>query len=655
MQKLKGLATNLVFILLSMLSTSLRVNCREFARNPIHLEGNIRNAVDAAYAARFSEVECTVDLPLKDGGDYTWTFVDPGLLLAKMVSECSALGAVYSAALAENPPRQDAPWHLIIAWDEFAPGDKLRVDNRRKAQVLSFSFRELGQAALMHEWAWCIPIVVRSTVLARVRGGWSSMLRHYLQRQLFGACGLASAGVPLVLGGRSHLLFAEVSNFLSDGDGFMKALCCKGASGLKPCFIHDNVFKKDSDLAHRREGFCEIDCDDPAVFVKRTNAALTEAWDLLAVAHGRVQAGTMSKAAFERIEKLHGLTYVPEGLLSDVALRERVRLIDVHTTDWVHNALQDGVFTTEAWLFIKASGIPAGQISAFLADDAWEFPVASAAKSKGLFRVFDSYRSASCEENDKLKCSASELLGLYGLLRFFFAVHTPHVAALDPKRLSFEAACRVLDVLLVAKRGVASARHASDHLMAACREHLRLHKAAYGTGCLKPKHHWLLDVPPQLERDDLVIDAFVVERNHLIVKAVAENIKHLATFERSVLSGILNVQFRRASNMTQGSVAGSPLVALYGNAQRYGSIEMASHTTYLGFQAKRVETYGQTTPSNITHTNINADAQPSYMHACWNCMYACMLETACMHVVACTYVLLFVICVARRVCFHSLR
>ena len=117
MQKLKGFATNLVFILLSMLSTSLRVNCREFARNPIHLEGNIRNAVGAAYAARFSEVECTVDLPLKDGGDYTWTFADPGLLLAKMVSECSALGAVYSAALAEKPPRQDSPWHLIVTWD----------------------------------------------------------------------------------------------------------------------------------------------------------------------------------------------------------------------------------------------------------------------------------------------------------------------------------------------------------------------------------------------------------------------------------------------------------------------------------------------------------------------------------------------------------
>ena len=45
-----------------------------------------------------------------------------------------------------------------------------------------------------------------------------------------------------------------------------------------------------------------------------------------------------------------GLTYNPDGLLSDVALRHRIRVIETFTSDWVHDVLQDGVFTTEAWV-----------------------------------------------------------------------------------------------------------------------------------------------------------------------------------------------------------------------------------------------------------------------------------------------------------------
>ena len=305
--------------------------------------------MEATYHARFDEVAYSVEVPLKTGGSWTWQLAEPNLLLAKMVNECSALACVYASALHESPPSREAPWHLVVAWDEFAPGDKLHADNRRKSMVLSFSFRELGQSALCHEWAWCTPIVVRTSTIVQVRGGWSSMLKHYFQLQLFGLHGLSSAGVPLIVDGTSYLLFAGIANLLSDGEGFQKALCWKGASGLKPCFLHDNIFKINSDLAHRRPGFHEVDCDDPALFTTRSNEDVATAWDLLAVAHDRVEAGTMAKAAFARLEKVQGLTYHPDGLLSDVALRQSIRVVNTFTYDWVHTVLQDGVFTTEAW------------------------------------------------------------------------------------------------------------------------------------------------------------------------------------------------------------------------------------------------------------------------------------------------------------------
>lgn len=563
---------------------SLRKILEEVQAHKEDLNYSIRHAIGSAYHARFDEVACSVELPLKTGGSLTWTFAEPNLLLAKMIHECPALTWVYATALQETPPRQDAPWHLVVAWDEFAPGDKMHADNRRKSMVLSFCFRELGQSALCHEWAWCTPVVVRSTTIAQARGGWSSMLKHYLQLHLFGTHGLATAGVPLVINGRSYLLFAEIANLLTDGEGFQKALCWKGASSLKPCFLHDNIFKLNSDLAHRRPGFHEVDCDDPALFTKRSDEDLAIAWDLLAAAHARVVAGTMTKAAFARIEMMQGITYNPDGLLSDVALRHRIRVVETFTSDWVHDVLQDGVFTTEAWQFIKASGVRNEQLSSFLADDAWEFPYATRTKARGLYRVFDSFRASSSTEHDKLKCSASELLGLYGLVRFFFEAHVPREAALEAKRLSFDAACKVLDLILIAKRGLASPRAAAGPLLEACRAHLQLHKAAYGSWFIKPKHHWLLDIPPQMHRDNLIIDAFVIERNHLVVKAVAENVRNTSTFERSVLAGMLNAQFRKASDAMTGSADGSPLTSLHGRLCRVQHLDMAAHMSYLSLQ-----------------------------------------------------------------------
>lgn len=110
--------------------------------------------------------------------------------------------------------------------------------------VLSFTFRELGQEAVMTGKAWFTCVVLRSCVLDTVVGGWASCLRVFLERQLLGRNGLSTVGCPLSLGGENRLLYARLTNLLSDGDGLRQALDWKGAAGLKACFKHVNVFKK---------------------------------------------------------------------------------------------------------------------------------------------------------------------------------------------------------------------------------------------------------------------------------------------------------------------------------------------------------------------------------------------------------------------------
>ncbi len=174
--------------------------------------------------------------------------MDPNRLLAATIDVSPGLRALFLEAVSRSPPSLEHPWSLVVGFDEFTPGDKLNTDNRRKTMVLSYSFLELGQVALSHAASWMTTVCVRSSVIRTLTGGWSHMMALYLKRQLFGPDGLATAGVPLVLDGdpdRPTVLFARLACLLSDGEGLKHVFDSKGSSGIKPCFKHFNVFRKD--------------------------------------------------------------------------------------------------------------------------------------------------------------------------------------------------------------------------------------------------------------------------------------------------------------------------------------------------------------------------------------------------------------------------
>lgn len=309
------------------------------------------------------------ELALVAGGTWTWAFADPNLLLASMLADAPKMSDLYALAFDANPPSLAQPWHLIIGFDEFAPGNKLKVDNERKCMNLSFSFRELGPAALAMDWAWATPVCVRSKMLNKVRGGWSHMLARYLHCHLDGPQGLSTAGVPLQIRGATRVLFACLTNILSDGEGLQKALDWKGASSMKPCFLHSNVLKKDSDLAHRREGYVEITCHDCSRFYRRSSAELAGEVQALALAHERVEANRMTKTKFHGLQMVCGLNFNRHGLLADSQLCSSIDIVQCVTMDWVHSALQDGMWTVEAYHIMeayKALGVSYSMLKDFL-------------------------------------------------------------------------------------------------------------------------------------------------------------------------------------------------------------------------------------------------------------------------------------------------
>ena len=99
---------------------------------------------------RFNAVKDELDLQVADGeGRVRLPVANPNRLLEFTASECGGFRAVLEAAYAKHPCSRERPWNLLIGFDEYVPGDKLNVQNARKAMNLIFSFEELGASGLI--------------------------------------------------------------------------------------------------------------------------------------------------------------------------------------------------------------------------------------------------------------------------------------------------------------------------------------------------------------------------------------------------------------------------------------------------------------------------------------------------------------------------
>ena len=523
----------------------------------------------------FSMLRVSEEITLVDGERFIWEFADPGLLLSRLVNESAALQDLFGSVMPAGA--SEVAWNCVVAFDEFAPGNKLKVNNRRKMMVLSFSFLELGQIALTRSVSWITPVCLRHSVIESTPGGWSNLFRIFLHRLLLGPCGLIASGVALQIRDRNVLLRARLSNVLSDGDGLKIAFDWRGGSSLKPCFLCTNVFKKNSGLAHRRAGYVEITCATPDSFHARDLRELNANIDMLMQSQRQCNVGTVTKTQHHQLEIMLGLNTNPLGFLADSELRKHVNPRSAFTYDWVHNSLQDGTLTAEIWQLLHACrplGVMPSHLHDFLKDEGWEWPAHMSSKGKQLHRIFDSYRSKSSIEADRLKASASECLGAYALIRHFVETRIGDSPDIIKQKNSFLAACAVLDLILLTKQqNLANPRTTSRELRKALALHFELHLQAYGEGEIKPKHHWNLHVPDQLHRDGVILDAFIIERKHLSVKRLADHIDNTSAFERSVLNGVIHDQVQTARRL-------AAFDGLQGKIRTLGTITLANHLEF---------------------------------------------------------------------------
>ena len=170
----------------------------------------------------------------------------------------------------------------------------------------------------------------------------------------------------------------------------------------------------------------------------------------------------------------------------------------------------------------------------------WSFPKRRGVKGSELHAAFSDHN----EQKGLVIAKASEYISLFALMRHYVERHLVHDARIRVQRESFEAACGVVELCMIAKRSSGlKFQRAAASLRVAVRHHTDKFKVAYGGGKVLPKHHACFHIPDQFLTDRCVVDMFVVERLNLRVKGVAEHVDDTHCWERSVSASLFTKQF----------------------------------------------------------------------------------------------------------------
>ena len=234
----------------------------------------------------------------------------------------------------------------------------------------------------------------------------------------------------------------------------------------------------------------------------------------------------MSLKAFKLLEQSLGYGLVPNGVLACRELRGAFG-ISSFQFDWVHNILVQGIFPIELNLFIELwSGAMVKRLSDFVKAHTWPKWLASKVSQIKI------------QKGTEVKGSASEFLGVYSIIRSFVEeekIHLDQSARVSSAAISFLALCELLDLLALSIRASIS----SERLRCLITQHLRLFKEAHGIQYMVPKHHYNLHIPAQMDRHQVLLNTFVMERRHKIVKKYGNEMSnHGAWFERSLLTEV---------------------------------------------------------------------------------------------------------------------
>ena len=316
----------------------------------------------------------------------------------------------------------------------------------------------------------------------------------------------------------------------------------------------------------------DVSCSDATLFDPATDESIWKTYDNL-----EAKCQTLTRTTFQHLEKASGFTFNQHGLLADRELRNYVGPATTYTMDWLHNFLCHGVTSLEITALLEKCKaelrVTYAQLDSFV-KSAWIWPSSQAAHK--IDAIFSPSREKGSSEG--FRGSGSELLMVFPLLRYFVTKVIKPTNKIGAACDSFLKMCHIVDEFLKLKKGISS----NQLVLGLMREHMDLHKIAYGTEWIKPKHHFAFHNLLSLQEDKVWLDCFVHERKHQIVKVAGTTIKNTSTCESSVLGRVILEQWRQLQGCILGDCLLGQKVVEEGLSSSFGEVARVAKSLQYG-------------------------------------------------------------------------
>ncbi|CAE7234491.1 unnamed protein product [Symbiodinium sp. CCMP2592] len=431
-------------------------------------------------------------------------------LAASLTEKCQANKAfadILSAAVKTAP---DGTLDALVYVDEAVPGNIVQPDNRRKAYLMYISFLQLA-TTLQAEYSWTTVGCVRHSLVNAAAGGLAGVMCEFvgrLQEELQGFAIQDSTGSPVLVRAQKFWL-------LADEAALRGTMAAKGSSGVRPCIKCRNA----CNVGYSIDSLHPITEPDFGVFRRLHVEKLKEYLQHL--------RQLPNQAQLERAQTLLGWRYVPQSLpcrQPDLIPPQRVLY------DGQHCFYVNGIVNVELGLFLDAA-LEAGalkktaELADALAKHAWQ--------GQGM-RVARLLSSKLLQSGGEYRGKASETMSVLPLVVFFAERVLAPCELLRDNVRSLQLLCRISNYVRFLKQSRDKA--AARDMLQLQKKHLELYEKCYGTDKVKPKHHYAMHIPSQLEESHVLADCFPTERrNNLFKQDVAPRMKKLTGFEQAAL------------------------------------------------------------------------------------------------------------------------
>ena len=335
----------------------------------------------------------------------------------------------------------------------------------------------------------------------------------------------------LDVGCETVVVYLDLTNIVADDEALTKIFAAKGASALLPCLSCKNVLAAGRDCGSSGY-FVGVDCLEVSQFDCGSDEDFFARMDAVNNARKDWENGTDTKKNYESLEVTMGTTSNIFGLLAAPDLRDVVRPAKIITHDIQHICFCGGVVGIELHQFLlklkAAVGLEPHHIRDCLKAN-WSFPCHRKTSGAAMSELFCPARMDASNAASRFKGQASELLGVYTMLRHIVVEHIGKVPArlnrVKKEYDSFMAMCDVCDSVRVYK---ACGWKSSADFLSTVQLYLRKFNSAYGIDgddvrYAVPKHHKLLHTPRQIQRDGFMLDNWTTERKNGIVKKAFEH------------------------------------------------------------------------------------------------------------------------------------